>query len=88
MGFTTRATIEKIIELEKQNDEFRNKLTSKEEVIKTQLKAFAEYPIEQERILKAYDILQTDATIQPVTKELLRSLLDMPRDAEIFKINA
>lgn len=88
MGFTTRATIEKIIELEKQNDEFRNKLTSKEEVIKTQLKAFAEYPIEQERILKDYDILQTDATIQPVTKELLRSLLDMPRDAEIFKINA
>lgn len=88
MGFTTRATIEKIIELEKQNDEFRNKLTSKEEVIKTQLKAFAEYPIEQERILKAYGILDFDATIQPVTKELLRRLLDIPEDAEIFKINA
>lgn len=88
MSYATTATINKIMELEKQNGILRDKLEAKERIIKTQLKAFAEYPIEQERILKAYDILQTDATIQPVTKELLRSLLDMPRDAEIFKINA
>lgn len=88
MSYATTATINKIMELEKQNDILRHKLEAKEGVIKTQLKAFAEYPIEQERILKAYDILDCDATIQPVTKELLRSLLDMPRDAEIFKINA
>lgn len=88
MSYATTATINKIMELEKQNGILRDKLEAKERIIKTQLKAFAEYPIEQERILKAYDILQTDATIQPVTKELLRSLLDMPRDAEFFKINA
>lgn len=84
LQFKTKETCEQI---SKNNDKYAQlkiSLNEKKEIIKCQLEAHCDRPMEQQFILENYDILKKGGRVAPVTISLLKSLLELPDDTELF----
>lgn len=63
---------------------YKKDLNRKKEIIKCQLEAHCDRAYEQQKILYGYGILEKEGNVAPVTISLLKSLLELPDDTELF----
>ena len=83
-GYSSPSTLQSIMNSEKKLIQYKNYLDEKRDNIIEQLDAFSSLPLEQERILVAYDICHSNGTIKPVSIKVLKHLLDLPENNNIF----
>lgn len=84
LAFASNETVKSIMALEEKLYDYKKYLENKEQDILIQLDAYSSLPLEQERILIAYDICRSNGTIKPVSIKALKQLLDIPDNNNIF----
>lgn len=82
--FLTQDSIQKRDFIISRHNFYKKELNMKKEIINCQLEAHCDRAYEQQKILYGYGILEKEGNVAPVTISLLKSLLDLPDDTELF----